>query len=214
VRAALTKVIDASGTMRVVRTAAHGMELRDLLDVGVDADVVVLDRSVHTGEPAGFIALIAETCAVARTVVFGAPSAQEVDAQVRVGATGVLAADVSASQFVAALETVCRGGLVVALGTVPEVNKAPARVTPALTGDLFLREREILTMLSSGQDSASIARDLGLSPLTVKTHITHMLGKLGIRQRGHLIAYAYESGIIVPGTTPTSFIANRLRAAS
>ncbi|MFJ4980405.1 LuxR C-terminal-related transcriptional regulator [Streptomyces coeruleorubidus] len=69
-------------------------------------------------------------------------------------------------------------------------------------------------MLSSSQDSASIARDLGLSPLTVKTHITHMLGKLVIRQRGHLIAFANESGLIVPGTTPTSFIANRLRAAS
>ncbi len=214
VRAALTKVIDASDTLRVAGTAAHSKDLRDLLDAGVDADVVLLDRSVHTGELDGFTALITEICAVARTVVFGAPSDQEVDAQVRAGATGVLAADVSASQLIAALETVCRGGLVVVLGTAPAVNKTQAQVAPALTRDLSLREREILTMLSSGQESASIARDLGLSPLTVKTHITHMLSKLGIRQRGHLIAFAYESGLIVPGMTPTSFIAARLQAAS
>ncbi|WP_413100072.1 DNA-binding response regulator [Streptomyces sp. Inha503] len=214
VRAALTKVIDASDTMRVVGTAAHSKELRDMLGVGVDAEVVVLERSIHTGEPHEFTALISEVCTVARTVVFGAPSDQEVDAQVRAGATGVLGADVSASQLVAALETVCRGGLVVALGTAPAVNKAPARVTPELTRGLSVREREILTMLSSGQDSASIARDLGLSPLTVKTHITHMLSKLGIRRRGHLVAFAYESGLIVPGMTPTGFIAPRLQAAS
>ncbi|MGP4045343.1 response regulator transcription factor [Streptomyces sp. 2A115] len=213
VRAALTKVIDASAPLRVAGTAAHSKDLRDLLDAGVDVDVVVLDRSIHTGELDGFTALITEICAVARTVVFGAPSDQEVDAQVRAGATGVLAADLSASQLIAALETVCRGGLVVALGTAPAVNKTQARVTPALTRDLSLREREILTMLSSGQDSASIARDLGLSPLTVKTHITHMLSKLGIRRRGHLIAFAYESGLIVPGMTPTGFIAARLQAA-
>jgi DNA-binding NarL/FixJ family response regulator len=214
VRAALTKVIDASGTMRVTGTAAHGKDLIDLLDAGVDADVAVLDRSHYTGQLDDFTAQITEICAAARTVVFGAPSDQEVDAQVRAGATGVLGADVSASQLIAALETVCRGGLVVALGTAPAVKKAQGRVTPELTRDLSVREREILTMLSSGQDSASIARDLGLSPLTVKTHITHMLSKLGIRRRGHLIAFAYESGLIVPGMTPTSFIAPRLQAAS
>ncbi|MEV7784374.1 response regulator transcription factor [Streptomyces sp. NPDC088106] len=214
VRAALTKVIDASDTLRVTGTAADRDELRDLLDARAPADVVLLDRSVRTGEAADFTGLIGEICAVTRTVVFGAPSAQEVDAQVRAGATGVLAADVSASQLVSALETVSRGGLVVALGTVPAVNTAPARVTPGLTRELSVREREILTMLATGQDSASIARDLGLSPLTVKTHITRMLGKLGIRRRGHLVAFAYESGLIAPGMTHTSFIANRLRAAS
>ncbi|MEV7074369.1 response regulator transcription factor [Streptomyces sp. NPDC093990] len=214
VRTALTRVIDASGTLRAVGTAARGEELADLLDAGVDADVVLLDRSIRTARQGGFTALVTETCAAARTVVFGAPSAQEVDAQVRAGATGVLGADVSAAQLVAALETVCRGGLVVALGTAPAVNRAQARVTPELTRDLSVREREILTMLSSGQDSASIARDLGLSPLTVKTHITNMLSKLGIRRRGHLIAFAYESGLIVPGMTPTSFLPPLLRAPS
>ncbi|MEV1076882.1 response regulator transcription factor [Streptomyces sp. NPDC050211] len=213
VRAALTKVIDSSSSMRVA-AAVHSDDLRDLLHGGVDADLVLLDRSVQTDEPDDFTALISETCAVARTVVFGASRAQEVDAQVRAGATGILAADVSASQLIAALETVSRGGLVVALGTAPAVNTAQARVTPELTGDLSLREREILTMLSRGQDSASIARDLDLSPLTVKTHITHMLSKLGLRRRGHLIAFAYESGLIVPGITHTSFIANQLQAAS
>ncbi|MFJ6392499.1 LuxR C-terminal-related transcriptional regulator [Streptomyces sp. NPDC091972] len=214
VRTALTRVIDASGTLRAVGTAARGEELADLLDAGVDADVVLLDRSIHTARQGGFTTLVTETCAAARTVVFGAPSAQEVDAQVRAGATGVLGVDVSAAQLVAALETVCRGGLVVALGTAPAVNRAQARVTPELTRDLSVREREILTMLSSGQDSASIARDLGLSPLTVKTHIANMLSKLGIRRRGHLIAFAYESGLIVPGMTPTSFLPPPLRAPS
>ncbi|WP_328437774.1 response regulator transcription factor [Streptomyces sp. NBC_00444] len=214
VRAALTKVIDSSSSMRVAGTAVHSGDLRDLLHGGVEADLVLLDRSIQAAEPDGFTALIGETCAVARTVVFGASRAQEVDAQVRAGATGILAADVSASQLIAALETVSRGGLVVALGTAPAVNTAQARVTPELTRDLSRREREILTMLSRGQDSASIARDLDLSPLTVKTHITHMLSKLGLRRRGHLIAFAYESGLIVPGITHTSFIANRLRAAS
>ncbi|MBQ1089253.1 response regulator transcription factor [Streptomyces sp. B93] len=214
VRAALAKVIDSSDAMRVTGTVAHSEDLRDLLDVGAAADIVLLDHSLHPAEPHEFTALIREVRAAARTVVFGAPNAQEVDAQVRAGATGIVAADISAAQLIAALETVSRGGLVVALGTAPAVSKAQPRVTPELTRDLSRREREILTMLSSGQDSASIARDLGLSPLTVKTHITHMLSKLGIRQRGHLIAFAYESGLVVPGITHTSFIANALRTAS
>ncbi|MFJ8148701.1 LuxR C-terminal-related transcriptional regulator [Streptomyces sp. NPDC096048] len=214
VRAALAKVIDASLTMRVVGEVAHRDDFEDLLEAGADPDLVLLDSSIDTGRPVDFTGLIREVRAVARTVVFGVPSAQEVDAQVRAGATGILTADVSASQLVSALETVSRGGLVIALGTVPSVDTASPQVVPEPTRDLSAREREVLTMLSRGQDSASIARDLGLSPLTVKTHITRMLGKLGMRQRGQLVAFAYESGLIVPGRTHTSFIGDGLRAAS
>ncbi|MHC3472578.1 response regulator transcription factor [Streptomyces sp. 7R007] len=214
-RAAITKVIESSGDMTVIAAPADSRALRKLLISGTDADLVLLDRLIKDEAFDELTDLISDIRPVSCIVVLGCADAEEVDALVRAGVRGVLAADVSASQLVAALGTVSHGGLVVALGTAPTVEPALIpRIDCELVGELSTREREILALLSSGQDTPSIARTLAISPLTVKTHIARMLSKLGIRQRAHLVTFAYESGFVVPGMSPASFMTRRLRQAS
>lgn len=113
------------------------------------------------------------------------------------------------------METVLRGGLVVVLETAPAVTLNARRIVGSRAAPpLSRREREILTLLASGHEGAAIAETLSLSPLTVKTHIANMLGKLGVRHRGQLITFAYENGIVVPGVTPVDALVDQLAEAS
>ncbi|MFJ4840165.1 LuxR C-terminal-related transcriptional regulator [Streptomyces sp. NPDC088746] len=214
-RAAMKAVIESGRAISVVGQAADGVRFCELLGAGTEPDVILLDRTLQGRDISAFTDVVGAASAVAPTIVFGVPNAQESDACLRAGATGVLAADITATQLVAALETVLRGGLVVVLGTAPVVLAHHRRTAgPETAPELSRREREILTMVAGGQENSSIAQALGISPLTVKTHIANMFAKTGVRQRGHLIAFAYESGVVVPGGTPVSLLADRLSVAS
>jgi DNA-binding NarL/FixJ family response regulator len=76
-------------------------------------------------------------------------------------------------------------------------HSAPAGTRPAdgrldrLTG----REREVLALVARGLSNAEIGRVLHVSDHTVKTHVAHMLAKLGLRDRVHAVIFAYESGL-------------------
>jgi DNA-binding NarL/FixJ family response regulator len=72
---------------------------------------------------------------------------------------------------------------------------------PALA-TLTARELEVLQLLASGGSNADISDRLALSEATVKTHIGHVLDKLGVRDRVQAVIYAYESGLVEPGGQP------------
>ncbi|MEU6102318.1 helix-turn-helix transcriptional regulator [Streptomyces flaveolus] len=61
------------------------------------------------------------------------------------------------------------------------------------------RERQVLTLVARGLTNTEIADSLGLSPLTAKTHVSRIMGKLGARDRAQLVIVAYESGLVTPG---------------
>ena len=63
------------------------------------------------------------------------------------------------------------------------------------------REREVLSLVAEGLSNDEIATRLYLSPLTTKTHVSHIMTKLDARDRAQLVVIAYESGLVVPGTT-------------
>ncbi len=198
VRAALTHVIGSHTDLSVTGHAADPERLQELLS-STDTDLVLLDRSLRdTG--AEFDTLVHRTATRAKAVVLGARRTEEIESHLAAGATGVLTDDITAGQLVEALRTVAAGGLVMVLGTRPTPSGPRRRAydDSAIPG-LSPREREILTFLARGRDTAAIAVTLGLSPLTVKTHIANMLGKTGTHQRGNLITLAYESGLVTPG---------------
>lgn len=215
VRTAMARVIEGSHLVDAVEEAADETRCDDLLHAGTRPDVILLTRTARSRSITECAETVASASATARTIVFGVVDAQEADTCLRAGATGVLAADITAVQLVAALETVLRGGLVVVLGTAPVIAVHQRRTAgPEAIGTLSLRERQILTMLASGQEGPAIAAALRISPLTVKTHIANLLSKLGVRQRGHAIAFAYEHGLVVPSATPVNPFVSRLPEAS
>jgi len=66
--------------------------------------------------------------------------------------------------------------------------------------ELTEREREILRLVAAGLSNADIARQLVISPLTAKTHVARILAKLDCHDRAQLVALAYQTGLITPGT--------------
>jgi DNA-binding NarL/FixJ family response regulator len=123
------------------------------------------------------------------------------------GAAGFLLKDASADELVSAIRTVAAGDAVLAPSLIRSLFEQ-ARTVP-VTGsvpgidELTEREREVLEHLAAGRSNAEIGEQLFLSEATVKTHISHILAKLGVRDRVQAVIAAFNAGIAHPGQPPS-----------
>ncbi|NUU23431.1 MAG: response regulator, partial [Streptomycetaceae bacterium] len=128
----------------------------------------------------------------------------------RAGASGFLVKDAEAEELVQAIRVVARGDALLSPAITRQVIGMFARsdLRPQAGGDtevdaaldaLTEREREVLCQIAAGLANEEIALRLGMSPYTVKTHLSRMLAKLGLRDRAQLVVAAYESGLVRPG---------------
>ncbi|MET8745640.1 LuxR C-terminal-related transcriptional regulator [Streptomyces sp. NPDC004728] len=113
--------------------------------------------------------------------------------------TGILGLHLELDHFFTALDLVSRGGMVISPAPT-HANSAP--LSPPALASLSNRERQVLALVPTQPNNDAIARLLGLSPFTVKTHINRIGHKLGASSRAHLVAIAYESRLVIPGLTP------------
>jgi DNA-binding NarL/FixJ family response regulator len=124
---------------------------------------------------------------------------------IRAGASGFLLKGVEPVELVAAVRAVAGGDALLDPSATRRLIEAyvsrPAERdgTTALPDDLTPRETELLTLIAGGATNAEIAEHLVISPLTVKSHVSRILTKLGARDRTQLVVMAYESGLVVPG---------------
>jgi DNA-binding NarL/FixJ family response regulator len=121
------------------------------------------------------------------------------------GASGFLLKNASPEKLVEAVQVVAAGDALLAPDVTRRVIErfgdmpAPAPSSPLLA-TLTERETEVLGLLARGSSNAEIAAALFLGEATVKTHVSNVLVKLGVRDRIHAVVFAYEHGIAVPGS--------------
>ncbi len=120
------------------------------------------------------------------------------------GASGFLLKDLPPTELVTAVRVVAAGDALLAPSVTRRLIEAFARynpIAPVAQGLETLSEREldVLRLVAQGMSNAEIAATLLLGESTVKTHVGHLLGKLGLRDRVQLAIYAYESGLVRPG---------------
>jgi DNA-binding NarL/FixJ family response regulator len=128
----------------------------------------------------------------------------------RAGASGFLLKDVPADQLVSGIRLVADGDSLLAPSVtrrlIEEFAKTPAVDAPPPPSfeDLTAREMEVLKLIARGMSNAEIAAELIVSETTVKTHVTRVLLKLGVRDRVQAVVSAYESGLVAPGARPAA----------
>ncbi|SEE35589.1 response regulator transcription factor [Streptomyces sp. KS_5] len=125
-------------------------------------------------------------------------------AALRAGACGFLLEDATPAELAAAVRIVAAGNSVITPGltraliaTVRQDDLTSRRQEDRLS-TLTRRERDILTAVASGWSNAEISERLSISATTVKTHVSHILAKIGVHARVQAVVFAYESGLVQP----------------
>ncbi|MFS4093885.1 response regulator [Streptomyces sp. AF1A] len=206
VRAAFAMLIDSAKDMEVVGQAGTGREAVALAR-SERADLVLMDIRMPDLDGIEATRLIAadEDLAGVRVLVLTTYDTDEyVVEALRAGASGFLVKDTRPADLLDAVRTVAAGDSLLSPGPtarlIARFLRSPAAVEATGGPDcLSEREREVLTLVARGLNNTEIGEALGLSPLTAKTHVSRIMGKLGARDRAQLVIVAYESGMVTPG---------------
>jgi DNA-binding NarL/FixJ family response regulator len=204
VRRGFTMILDAEPDLEVVGEAADGHAAVELATTR-KAEVVLMDIRMPgmDGIEATRRIVAADGPRVIVVTTFGVD--EHVFQALRAGASGFLLKNTPPEQLAEAVRVVNRGDALIA----PEVTRSlidafastPDSSTPAparLRALLTPREIEVLILLAHGVSNAEIAETLFISEATVKTHVSHILTKLGLRDRTQAVVLAYESGLVEP----------------
>ena len=123
----------------------------------------------------------------------------------RAGASGFMVKDAPPEEIAAAVRIVASGEALLAPAVTRSVIEEFARqqptappAQPAAVSELTPREREVFDLLAAGLSNPEICEQLVISEATAKTHVAHILQKLGLRDRVQAVIYAYESGLVTP----------------
>ncbi|MFG2866846.1 response regulator [Streptomyces sp. NPDC048338] len=210
VRASFAMLVDSAPDMEVVGQAGTGREAVELAR-SARADLVVMDVRMPELDGIGATRLIAadEDLAGVRVLVLTTYDTDEhVVEALRAGASGFVVKDIRPAELLDAIRTVAAGEALLSPGPTARLiarvlaaPEAPAARSAGGPDELSERERQVLALVARGLNNAEIAETLGLSPLTAKTHVSRIMGKLAARDRAQLVIIAYESGLVRAGAT-------------
>jgi DNA-binding NarL/FixJ family response regulator len=207
IRAGFRMILSAEPDLEVVGECAHGAQAVDSA-ARLRPDVVLMD--IRMPEMDGIEAtrriLRSPADPPARVLMLTTFDLDEyVYDALRAGASGFLLKDVPAEQLADGIRLVAGGDALLAPSATRRLiqefaRTAPARrEPPAALAELTPRELEVFRLIARGRSNAEIASELFVGETTVKTHVTRILMKLGVRDRVQAVVLAYESGIVAPG---------------
>jgi DNA-binding NarL/FixJ family response regulator len=203
VRAGFRKLLEARPDVDVVGEAEDGLQAVDL-SRRRRPDLVLMDiRMPRVDGIEATRRIVAASDGAVRVLMLTTFGNDEyVYESLRAGASAFLLKDASPEDLLAAIDTVARGDALLAPAVTRAVIEAfvqspTARpdLAPALS-DLTTREREVLDLIAHGRSNAEIARELVISEATVKSHVGHILMKVGARDRVQAVIFAYQSGLV------------------
>jgi DNA-binding NarL/FixJ family response regulator len=206
IRAGLRLVVESEPGMEIVGEAADGVEAVAVA-TRVQPDIVLMDiamprmdglaaarRLLHHPRPPKIIML----------TTFDTD--ENLYAALRAGTSGFLLKVSPPEQLVEAIRVVAAGdGLLDPAVTTRVIASFAGRhepVRPPQLSELTPRELEVLRLLARGLTNAEIAKELFVGEATVKTHVARVLMKLSLRDRAQAVVFAYESGVVTPGSAP------------
>jgi DNA-binding NarL/FixJ family response regulator len=184
---------DGAEAVRVCRELSPDIVLMDIRMPGVDG-IEATRQLAGTGE-AGPRVIILTTFDLDK-YVYDALCA---------GASGFMLKDVTAERLFDAIRVVAAGEALLApavtrrlIGEFARLRHRPDAPPPAALGTLTPREAQVIRLVAGGLSNLEIAAELTITEETVKTHVSHVLSKLGLRDRTQIVVAAYESGLVVP----------------
>jgi len=202
VRSGFRMVIDERSDLELVGEAADGAAVIELARE-LDPDVILMDVRMPKLDGVEATRRLVESGTRARILVLTTFDLDEyVYASIRAGASGFLLKDVEPADLVDAIRVVAAGNSLFGPAATERLVARFAQPQPEHTKNLDAlteREREILRLLASGLSNAELAQKLFLSETTVKTHVSSVLRKLGVRDRVQAVIAAYDAGLVQPG---------------
>ncbi|MFJ4717233.1 response regulator [Streptomyces sp. NPDC088785] len=196
VRDGVRGMFESAPGFTVLGEAASGVEA--VARAGeLDPDVVLMDLRMPGGGGVDAIRELARRGARARVLVL---TTYDTDSDtlpaIEAGATGYLLKDAPREELFAAVRAAAEGRTVLSPAVASRLVTAVR--TPAAPADetLSAREREVLVLVARGTSNKEIARELFISEATVKTHLTHIYGKLRVKDRAAAVAVAYDRKIL------------------
>jgi DNA-binding NarL/FixJ family response regulator len=196
VRDGLRGMFESAGDFTVLGEASNGVEAVELT-ARLDPDVVLMDLRMPGGNGVDAIRELTRRGARSRVLVL---TTYDTDSDtlpaIEAGATGYLLKDAPREELFTAVRAAADGRTVLSPAVASRLVTAVR--TPAAPADepLSAREREVLALVAKGTSNKEIARVLFISEATVKTHLTHVYGKLGVKDRAAAVAVAYDRKIL------------------
>jgi DNA-binding NarL/FixJ family response regulator len=216
VRAGLAMLLDSQPGLTVVGQAGNGQEAvllaRELLPdvVLMDIRMPLLDGLAATRRILGDAAINAADRPVRVVVLTTYDLDEYVYDALRVGACGFLLKHAPPEELLLGVRAAADGGALLSPSVTRRLlqeftTRRPCTTQqPAALNQLTPREREVLDLVIRGRSNTEIARALVVAETTVKTHLAHVLDKLGLRDRVHAVVYGYEHGLVAPGDTTSA----------